>query len=75
VTLGGGIHRCLGAPLATLQLRIALEEFHRVIPDYEMAPAGVEFVKRRSKTIPQFVPLQFTGKVTGAKTAERPAAG
>jgi cytochrome P450 len=35
---GGGIHRCLGSHLARRELRLVLEEFHRRIPDYELAP-------------------------------------
>ena len=35
---GGGPHRCLGSHLARLELRVALREFHRRIPDYEIAP-------------------------------------
>jgi cytochrome P450 len=37
VAWGGGNHICLGAPLARLELRVALEEFLRRIPDYRIA--------------------------------------
>jgi cytochrome P450 len=37
-TFGGGIHRCLGSHLARRELRLVFEEFHRLIPDYELAP-------------------------------------
>lgn len=40
---GGGIHRCLGSHLARLELRVALTEWHRRIPDYRI-PDGVELV-------------------------------
>jgi cytochrome P450 len=36
LAFGSGIHRCLGAHLARLELRLALEEFLRWIPDYEV---------------------------------------
>jgi len=36
-TFGMGIHRCLGAPLATMELRVALEEWLARYPDFELA--------------------------------------
>jgi cytochrome P450 len=34
---GGGIHRCLGSHLARRELRLAVEEFHKRVPNYELA--------------------------------------
>ena len=41
LAFGGGVHRCLGSHLARNELRVALREFHRRIPDYELAPGTV----------------------------------
>jgi cytochrome P450 len=38
VAFGGGHHLCLGAHLARLELRVALEELHARIPNYRIAP-------------------------------------
>jgi cytochrome P450 len=43
IAFGGGIHRCLGSHLARLELRVALREWHRRIPDYSIKP-GVDLV-------------------------------
>ncbi len=43
LAFGGGIHRCLGSHLARLELRVALREWHRRIPDYRIMP-GVELM-------------------------------
>jgi len=37
VAFAAGPHRCLGSNLARLELRIAVEQFHRRIPEYEVA--------------------------------------
>jgi len=41
IAFGGGVHRCLGSHLARRELRIAMHEWHRRIPDYELQP-GLE---------------------------------
>ncbi|MGI8796267.1 MAG: cytochrome P450 [Acidimicrobiia bacterium] len=42
LAFGAGPHRCLGSHLARLEVRVALEEWHRRIPDYRI-PDGAEF--------------------------------
>ena len=41
VSFGFGIHLCLGAALARLEMRIAIEEFLKRFPDYSIAETGV----------------------------------
>jgi cytochrome P450 len=36
LAFGGGAHRCLGSHLARMELRVALEEFHKRIPEYKI---------------------------------------
>lgn len=37
LAFGGGPHRCLGSHLARMELRVAMEEFHKRIPEYSIA--------------------------------------
>jgi len=44
VAFGDGIHRCLGAHLARMELRVALQEWLRAFPTFELAdPASVRW--------------------------------
>ncbi|TAM69715.1 cytochrome P450 [Mycobacterium sp.] len=38
LSFGSGAHRCLGSHLARIEVRVALEEIHRRIPDYRLNP-------------------------------------
>ena len=41
LSFGQGVHFCLGASLARLEGRVALEEVWRRIPNYQIDPAGL----------------------------------
>ena len=39
LAFGAGIHRCAGSNLARMELRVAIEEWLRQIPEFEIAEA------------------------------------
>jgi cytochrome P450 len=56
IAFASGFHRCLGSHLARMELRVALEAFHRRIPDYEIKP-GVELEYSGNPRTPLDLPL------------------
>ncbi len=58
LAFGGGIHRCLGSHLARQELRIALREWHRRIPDYEVAEGATLTYTGGIRSIDHF-PMTF----------------
>jgi cytochrome P450 len=59
LAFGGGIHRCLGSHLARLELRVALEEMHRRIPDYRITPGETPKYTMGIRAV-EYLPLTFT---------------
>ena len=58
VAFGGSHHLCLGAHLARMELRVALEELHRRVPDYRIAD-GAEIHFSPGIRQADHVPLEF----------------
>jgi cytochrome P450 len=56
ICFASGWHRCLGSHLARLELRVALSEWHRRIPDYRI-PDGTELVYSVNPRAPHNLPL------------------
>jgi cytochrome P450 len=60
-SFGAGVHRCLGSHLARRELRLVLEEFHRRIPAYELAPEFDGLIEWPALSLKyHHVPLVFT---------------
>ena len=59
LAFGGGIHRCLGSHLARAELRIALREWHRRIPEYSLVEGHTLVYTPAIRSIEHF-PMVFT---------------
>jgi hypothetical protein len=67
LSFGQGTHFCLGAALARLEGRVALEEVQRRFADFEIEPEGI--VRVHSVNVRGFaaLPIRFTaGRAEGA---------
>ncbi len=61
LAFAGGPHSCMGAHLARLEVKIALQEWLRRIPEFELKP-GTKIEYRPGGVIgPELVPLQWGG--------------
>jgi cytochrome P450 len=62
LTFGVGRHRCIGLHQARMEMRIALEEFHAVIPDYQLDPETpfeyITGVRSRPRSLPLVYPVR-----------------
>jgi cytochrome P450 len=61
LAFGGGIHRCLGSHLARMELRVALREWHKRTPEYEIEAGHTLEYTAGIRSIDHF-PMRFTAK-------------
>jgi cytochrome P450 len=61
LAFGSGIHRCLGAHLARMELRVALGEWLQVVPDFRLDPEQPVVWTGGQVRGPQSLPLVFAG--------------
>jgi cytochrome P450 len=72
VAFGAGVHRCLGAHLARMELRIALQEWHRRIPDYTLtADAHLDYRLAGTLRYLEHLPLTWPTPQPAGPTAEQ----
>jgi cytochrome P450 len=59
VAFAAGPHRCLGSNLARLELRVALEEFHRRIPEYQISTGKAVLYTNYGARAAVHLPISF----------------
>ncbi|MDE3177388.1 MAG: cytochrome P450 [Pseudomonadota bacterium] len=56
---GGGVHACLGSAIARIAIRIAVEEFHAVVPEYQRVEADLPWMPSSTFRSPLRLMLAF----------------
>jgi cytochrome P450 len=62
LSFGFGIHFCMGASLARLEARVALEELLKSIPDYAVTADEIQWFRTPSVRGPASLPIAFGGR-------------
>ncbi|MCX4098451.1 cytochrome P450 [Nocardia sp. alder85J] len=62
LSFGAGAHRCLGSHLARVELRLALEEIHRRIPDYALVESDPPILHASQVRGCVRLPITFTAE-------------
>ena len=60
LAFGSGPHRCLGSHLARIELKVALEEIHRRLPDYQLVGGEPPVLKLHQVKGVERLKLRFT---------------
>ena len=60
LAFGGGPHRCLGSHLARMELQVAMEEWHRRIPEYRVKPGETPTYSPGIREV-MYLPLVWDG--------------
>jgi hypothetical protein len=59
LAFGLGIHRCLGSNLARMEMKVALEEWFRRIPEFELTDPNVVTWSGGQVRGPRHIPLHW----------------
>lgn len=62
MAFGLGVHACIGAALARLEVRVCMEEILRLMPDYEIDESGLERTHNPNVRGFTHVPVTFTAR-------------
>lgn len=62
VAFGAGIHRCLGSNLARMEMQIAVEEFLKLIPEFEVEDADAVTWAGGQVRGPRYLPVTFPSR-------------